>query len=164
VNKQQRVRPTKYDIISGPEGPVLPFEVAASVNFELLSGKWMTLDTNNRADISSATDTAILGWALVGDWTTSSTAGRDVISVNINHDIIGEMPLDAARTEAQLKGYIGETCDIVVTSNIQYADYDASSIDILEIMGYRYYGSASGEQTLLCRVYLANLTTKGGVA
>jgi len=162
--KQQRARRTKYDITHGLTCPTIEFSAAASVNFELLSGRWIVIDTNNRADLAGATDTNIIGWALAGDWTTSSTAGRDDVVVVVNRDIICEMPLDAARTEAQLKGYVGETCDIVVTSNIQYADYDASAIDILEIMGYRYYGSASGEQTLLCRLYLPNVTAKGGVA
>lgn len=161
--KQQGIRPTQYGQIYGPEINI-PFYAAASQNFEPLSGRFVAIDSNNRADIASATDTNIIGWALGGDWTTNSTAGTDIVTVNVAYGAIFEMPLDAARTEAQLKGYIGETCDIVVTSNIQYADYDASSIDILEIMGYRYYGSGSGEQTLLVRLYLPNITTKGGVA
>src|SRR3990167_6973554 len=163
MDKQYRVQPTKYDIIAGPEGPTLPYEAAASVNFENRSGKLVKIDANNRVDLAGATDTNIIGWALVGDVTTSATAGDDLVVVNLGKGIIFEMPLDAARTEAQLKALIGETCDIIVTSNIQYADYDASTYDVLEIMGYRYYGSASGQQTLLCRLYEPNIVTKGGV-
>jgi len=74
------------------------------------------------------------------------------------------MRLDAARTKAQLEAVVGETCDIIVTSNIQYADFDASSDDVLEIVDYRYYGSALGEQTLIVRLYQPNITAKGGVA
>ena len=164
MDKQYRVQPTKYDIIAGPEGPCLPYEAAASLNFENRSGKLVYIDASNQLAIAGATTTNIIGWAIVGDVTTSSTAGDDLVVVNLGKGIIFEMPLNAARTEAQLKALIGETCDIIVTSNIQYANYAASAIDILEIMGYRYYGSASGQQTLLCRLYEPNITAKGGVA
>ena len=160
--RQYGVRPTQYGQVGGPYLNVT-FPVAASVNFELLSGRFMVIDSSNNAEICGATDTNIIGWATAGDWTTSSTAGRSETPVNIAVGATYEMPLDTAHTEAELIAIVGETCDIIVTSNIQYADTDASSIDILEIMDYRYYGSGSGEQTVIVRLYLPNITAKGGV-
>ena len=155
-------RPVKFGQVAGVELNI-DFPVAASVVWKHLGGNFVYLDANNRLAIATPAITAIIGWAQTGDYTASSTAGRDKVAVNIARDAIFEMPIDAARTEAQLQAIVGETCDIIVTSNIQYADFDASAIDVLEIMGYRYYGSASGEQTLLVRLYAPNITTKGGV-
>ena len=162
MGKQQGIRPCQYGQVYGPIVSV-SFPIAASINFEPLSGKFVVIDSNNRVALATATSTNIIGWALAGDWTSNATAGTDTVVVNLAKDAVYELPLDAARTEAQLKALVGETCDIIVTSDIMYADYDASAIDVLEIMDYRYYGSAAGEQTLLCRMYLPNITTKGGV-
>lgn len=161
--RQPGIRPTQYSMVGGPLLDVT-FPVAASQNFNLLSGCFVVVDTNNRIEIAGAAVTNLIGWALTGDFTSSATAGLTEMSVNIALGSLYEMPIDAAKTEAQLKAIVGETCDIIVTSNIQYADLDASSIDILEIMDYRYYGSALGEQTVIVRLYLPNITCKGGVA
>lgn len=135
----------------------------ASVAFKYNGGKFVTQDSNQRIGLSIAGDTKIIGWAEVGEFTTSSTAGQDKVSVNVAKDAVYEMPIDAAQTEAQLKALIGKTCDIIVTNGVQYADYDASSDDVLQIVGYHYYGSDSGEQTLLVRLYQPNLTVSGVV-
>ncbi len=135
----------------------------ASVAFKYLGGKFVTQDANQRVGLSVAADTKIIGWADVGEFTSNSTAGADKVAVNVAKDATYEMPIDITRTEAQLKALIGETCDIIVTGGIQYADIDASSDDVLQIVGYHYYGSGSGEQTVLVRLYQPNLTVSGVV-
>ena len=132
-----------------------------SVAFKYLGGKFVTQDSNQRVGLSVATDTKIIGWADEGEYTSSSTAGNDEATVNIAKDGIFEMPIDAAQTEAALKLLIGETCDIIVTGGIQYADLNASDDDILQIVGYHYFGSALGDQTVLVRLYQPNLTVSG---
>jgi len=154
--------PIKYGYVQGGENN-LPFEVSTSTVFKHKGGSWVVLDSSNQIDIAGATDTNILGWAYTGDLTSDSSE-TPLVTVNVCREAVYEMPLDAARTETQLKALLHETGDIIVTSNIQYFDYDASAIDILEVVGYRYYGSASGEQSVLTRLYLPNLTAKGGVA
>lgn len=153
----------KYGQVAGPSVNI-EFPVAASEVFKHLGGAFVKIDSNNRVAVAGATDTAIIGWAFTGDFTASATAGQTKIAVNTSLDAIYRMRLDAAQTEAQLRGLIGETCDIIVTSNIQYADVDASAVDILFIVGYEYFGSAIGEQTVLVKLYHNNLTVKGGVA
>ncbi len=153
----------KYGQVMGP-CVNLEFPVAASEIFKHLGGAFVKIDANNRVAIAGATDTAIIGWANTGDFTASSTAGQTKVPVNISLDAVYRMRLDAAQTETQLKGLIGETCDMIVTSNIQYADVDASAQDVLLIVGYEYLGSGLGEQTVLVKLYHNNLTVKGGVA
>ena len=152
----------KYGQVQGPETNI-EYEVGASVVFKHLGGAFVQMDANQRVIIAVAGVTDIMGWALTGDFTASATAGNTKVAVNTAVDAVYEMPLDAARTETQLKALVGKTCDIKVTSDIQYADYAASTDDVLHIVGYRYYGSASGEQTLLVKRYAKNLVFAGVV-
>jgi len=152
----------KYGQVAGPIVDVeLP--IAASEVFNHLSGNFVYIDSNNRIALCPAGTTNIIGWAFTGDFTASSTAGQTKVPVNVAKGAIYEIRLDAVQTEAALKGMVGETCDLIIVSEIQYADLDASTDDVLEIMGYRYYGSALGEQTVLVRLYEPNITAKGGV-
>ena len=139
-----------YGQIAGPVWTV-QMPAKASQNFELRSGKFVYSNAGY-ANIAAAGADQIYGYAFIGDKTTGTTDGDDTLTINISTDAIYELPLDAARTEAQLIALVGKTCDIVTTSNIQYADYDAATDNVLMIVGYRYYGSASGEQTLYVRM------------
>ena len=128
----------------------LPISVltGATVAFKNNGGKWVS-GYGGAITLSSATSVAILGWAEVGEFTAAAT---DVITVNIAKDAIYEMPLAAAVTEAALQALVGKACDIVVTGGIQYANYAASTYGPLQIVGYSYYGSAAGEQTVWVRI------------
>ncbi|MBU2346677.1 MAG: hypothetical protein KJ888_21000 [Gammaproteobacteria bacterium] len=112
----------------------------ASVAFKALGGKFVTRDSStNNFKLSVATDTQIWGWAEVdGDMTGYATAAYDFINIIDDLNAIFEMPNDAgntALTAAILKTLIGETCDIKVTNGIQGCDYDASSYDVVKIVG-----------------------------
>ena len=164
AKRQIGVRPTQYGQVGGPYLNVT-FPIAASELFILLSGQFVIVDSNNDIKQANATDTNIIGWALVGDnYTSSSTAGLSETPVNIALGSIYEMPLLVAYTEAQLLAMLWETCDIIISGDGQYANLAASDIDVLEIVDYRYYGAAIGEQTVIVRLYLPNITAKGGVA
>ena len=129
----------------------------AAIAFKNNGGKFVT-GVGNSLALAGAASTALLGWAEVSEFTTATT---DVITVNMAKDAVYEMPIDTAVTEAALQALVGKTCDIIVTSGIQYANHDASAIDILQIVGYGYYGSALGEQTLFVRLYQPNVTVSG---
>ncbi|MBU2346678.1 MAG: hypothetical protein KJ888_21005 [Gammaproteobacteria bacterium] len=114
--------------------------LAASVVFKLLSGKFVTRDSSGNYAISISSDTQIWGWAEVdADWTTSATEAIDKIVIIDDLEAVFEMPNDSgntALTEAIIKTLIGETCDIAEsTTNIQAADYNASSTDVIKIVG-----------------------------
>lgn len=152
----------KFTKVKGPEIN-LPYPVAASTVFKHLSGAFVYLDSNQRIALAGAAQTELLGWAFTGEWTSASTAGQTILGVNISLDAVYCMPLDAARTETQLRSYVGKTCDIITTSNIQYADFDASATDVLQIVGYEYWGSAAGEQGLWVKLNPTKVAATGVV-
>ena len=129
----------------------------AAIAFKGAGGKFVS-GVGNSLVLAVAASTALLGWAEVAEFTTATT---DVITVNMAKDAVYEMPIDTAVTEAALQALIGKTCDIIVTSGIQYADHNASAVDILQIVGYGYYGPNLGEQTLFVRLYQPNVTVSG---
>ena len=139
-----------YGQIAGPLVTVQA-PAAASQNFELKSGKFVYSASGYMTIAASGAD-QIFGYALIGDKTTGSAAGDDTLTVNVSTDAIYELPIDETLTEAELIALVGLACDIVTTSNIQMADVSTGTDNVLMIVGYRYYGSASGEQTVYVRM------------
>jgi hypothetical protein len=127
----------KYDKIRGDSvGVVHNIPVAASQAFKLNSGKFVKL-ASNQADIADSGDSELFGWALVGgDTTSSSVAGATKISVDTSPLSVFELPIDETLTETELAAILGETCDLIVTSDIQYADVGESNEDTIQIVGY----------------------------
>lgn len=127
---------------------------AASQPWQANSGKFVHLATTSRlATLASGKNTLdLVGWAEVGTYSSSSTVGQDVIAVNVAADSVYEMPINATQSETQLKELIGKVCDIETSGNIQYANYDAATDVTLQIVDYKYYGSKTGEQSLLVRL------------
>jgi hypothetical protein len=136
-----------------------PYSVltGAAIAFKNNGGKFVS-GYGGSLVLAVAASTGLLGWAEIGEVTTETT---DIITVNMAKDAVYEMPLDMTRTEAQLKALVGKCCDIIVTAGIQYADVNATVLDILQIVGYHYYGSGSGEQTVLVRLNQAAVTVTG---
>jgi len=125
------------------------FPAATTSAMKAAGGKFVKIDTNGCITLAIASDLAVIGWAQVGEFTF--VAG-DMITVNIAADAVYEMPTDATATEAELKALLGQTCDLKITSGIQQADIGNSTYDQLQIVGYHYFGSGSGEQTVLVRL------------
>lgn len=140
----------------------VPVPAAASQPFQANGGKFVILNSSRHATLASGGNTSdLVGWAEAGTFSSSSTAGADIVSVNMAADSVYEMPINATQTESQLKLLVGKICDIETVSGLQYANYDASTDDTLEIIGYKYYGSGSGEQSLLVRLYARNKSSTG---
>ena len=72
------------------------------------------------------------GWALAGDYTASATAGATKEALDISHFSGYGIPSNSAPAAANL----GETCDLVVASNIQKASISLSTEDVLHIVDY----------------------------
>ena len=125
------------------------FPAATTSAMKAAGGKFVTIDTNGAITLGTASGLTVIGWAQVGEFTF--VAG-DMITVNIAADAVYEMPIDATATEAELKALLGQTCDLKVDTGIQQADIGSSSYDQLQIVGYHYFGSGSGEQTVLVRL------------
>ena len=47
---------------------------------------------------------------------------------------------------------IRKVADLDIISNIQYVDYAVSTHDVVQIVDYRYWGSAAGEQAVVVRI------------
>lgn len=139
-----------YGQIAGPLVTVQA-PAKASQNFELKSGKFVYSDSGYMTIATSGT-AQIFGSALIGDKTTGSSDGNDTLTVNVSTDAIYELPINATKTEAQLIALVGLAADLITTANIQYVDNAAATDNVVMIVGYRYYGSASGEQTLYVRM------------
>jgi len=131
---------------------VIDVEAASSQSFPANGGKIVHMVSGRATVISGGVVADILGWAEVGNMSTSSTAGQDLIPVNTAYDATYEMPINATQTESQLRNLIVKTCDVETVSGVQYANYDASANEVLQIVGYKYYGSGSGEQSLIVRI------------
>jgi hypothetical protein len=74
--------------------------------------------------------------------------------------IYGDGPSGTAITETTLKGYIGKMCDLDVTSDIQSVNPSGTSYNVVQIVGYKYYGAGAGQQTLIVKLVPKNLTTQ----
>jgi len=126
----------KYgEVTTGNSCIVGPFEVAASEVFKDLSGKYVKMDNNRRLALAGSGDTEIVGWALTGEITASSSAGQTKLCVDISTNKVWEIPADDTFTEAELQAMMFKTCDLIVSNNIQYADIGESNEDVIQIVG-----------------------------
>ena len=109
--------------------------VAANQTWKRRSGHFVYL-SSNYVTIADSGTTQLFGVALIGkDWTGSSTAGADVVTVDTHPFHVWEVPARDTFTAANLASYIGDTCDLEVSSNIQYVDNGESSEDTVVIVG-----------------------------
>lgn len=109
--------------------------VAASQAFARRSGHFVKIASGN-VTIADSGDSELFGWALVGKaWTSSSTAAADKVTVVTDPSKVWEIPARDAFTAANLKAYIGDTCDLEINGGIQYADNGESNEDTLVIVG-----------------------------
>jgi hypothetical protein len=133
---------------------VRTISVAASQNFQANGGRFVYLNSSRHAVIASGGNILdLIGWADVGTYSGSTTAGADKVPVNVALGAEYEIPINATRTEAQLIALVGKVCDLETSSGVQYANYDAATDKTIQIVGYKYYGSGTGEQSLLVRLY-----------
>ena len=159
-------RPLIYGQVAGSQA-MIDMPIGASEYFYNLSGHFVKPDGSGRMEIAGATDVNIIGWMERGiEGICSTTEGLDVGGVNVAKDAVYEIravgTAGAAVTEATLKAAIGETCDIqMVDTYYQCASLVASAVDILLIVGYRYYGSAAGQQSALVMINWGKVVNTG---
>lgn len=145
----------KYGRVYGPVVEVPDWPIAASVVFSNRGGKFVIVDANNRIDRAGATDQAIIGWLNIGTGTgttvtSSSTAGQSKGPVNISHLSVYRMPTDSDPANTR-----GETADLIVTSNVQYVNPDASAVDIVQILDLD-----TADDTVDVRLWTPNVTSR----
>lgn len=126
----------KYGYLRGPRVFINSWPIAASQVIVDRGGKFVKLDSNDRIDIGDSGDTQIEGWlehptgqGLNAGFTTSSTAGADTGTVDVSELSLYRVPADADPANTR-----GETCDLIVTSSVQYADVGESNEDVIQIL------------------------------
>ena len=122
----------KYGYLYGPRCITPAWPLAASVVFKNTGGKFCDLDSSNRLTIAVAGQTDIKGWALAGEYTASATAGASTEALDISHFSVYGIPSDTAPAA----GNLGESCDLVVASDVQKASISLSSEDVIHIIDY----------------------------
>lgn len=154
-------KPVGYGQVSGGKA-VYDFPAGASVSIRPESGKWMCMTSSYAYLVGTSSNSNIIGYAEIGGtFSTAATAGNDLVPVNTDRSAVVEMPIlpsVGSYTETNLKARLMMHCDINLSTNgIQYADTATSTLNQIQIVGYKYYGSALGEQTVLVRLAVTGL-------
>jgi len=155
-------RPVSYGQVSGSNF-ASPFLNSANLSFVARSGKFVALSASYIGLAGAASVTDIVGWALSGETSYSATAGKDEISVITDRNAVFEMPISNTMTRTELQARVGLTCDLYLTGGKQYASPTSSTYDQLQIVGYKYYGSGDGEQSVLVKLRPCTPTQTGVV-
>ena len=109
--------------------------LAASQAFKCRSGHFVYL-TRGVITIADSGDGEIWGWGLVGkDWTCSAVSAADKITVCTDPYKVWEVPARDTFTAANLAAYLGDTCDLEISSDIQYVDNGESNEDVVVVVG-----------------------------
>ena len=126
----------KYGYLRGPRVVIKAWPIAASQVINDRGGKFIKLDANDRIDMADSGDGQIEGWlespsgqGLSAGFTTSATAGADSGEVDVSELSIYRVPADADPANTR-----GETCDLIITSDVQYADVGESNEDVIQIL------------------------------
>ena len=134
------------------------FPVGASEVFKKKGGGFVIEDASGRVEIATAAATNIIGAALLfEDLTASATEGGTTVQVDLDLSGIYELPVSGT----YLATMRGKTCDIIITSNVQYANVAATAIDILEIVDAGFTNAAGTITTVLVKLFQKNLTRTG---
>lgn len=121
----------KYDWIrGGKEGFIAP--IGASEVIKAQSGRFVTNDGSGRFEICGAASTTIDGFLDCEEFTASSTEGEDERKCINDLTAVFRIPINSGTYVSTM---LGETCDLSVSSNIQGAALDASSRDLVKIVG-----------------------------
>lgn len=109
----------------------VPVALAASQTFVAASGKFVYLAAG-LATIADDGANEIFGHATIEAGVTSSTAGKQIVSVIVDPSAIFRVPVAAGTYVVAMKG---KTCDILIDANgIQGADLSASADDVLIVV------------------------------
>lgn len=157
-------RPPVFGLVDGRPIKV-NYPAGASETYANNSGKWMTRDANQgRVTLALTASTELMGWGMVGPISTNATDEVTKIDIDVALETLYEMPIDAAQTGAALLDLMWETCDIVCAgvTSVQYADLDASATDVLQLIDFRVYESASSaNNTVVVRRTLSKIGASG---
>ena len=109
--------------------------VGASEVFTNTGGKFCWFDTSRRLEVAGDGNNPdsgafIAGWVEEGAFTASSTEGATKVTLDVSCQSVYRIPANAAVTAA----YRLKSCDLVTTSNVQYANVSTATEKYLIIV------------------------------
>ena len=154
-------RPVSYGQAYGARA-LTQIGAAASKSFRSEGGRFVYKNALGHIMIASNNAENLFGWCETsGTFSSSSTAGDTVVAVNVATDAAYEMPIVSAITESTARGLIGKGTALEIISDVQYVNYDDSTTQMVEVIGYKYYGSEVGGQSLIVKMYPKNQSVTG---
>ena len=149
----------EYGKRAGGNGLVFSWPVGASEVFKRQGGGFVTIDANGRAEIAIAGDLDIIGYALLNvDRTASATEGGDTVRVDLSHESVYEVPINAGTWADTM---LGKLCDISVVAGIQGVDLGASGENVVQLINKGTTNKAGTVVSVLCRLHARTLVPAG---
>lgn len=121
----------KYGQVAGGE-VMIEAQWGASEVIKAASGKFVQTDDSGYLEIADSGDDQLVGWAEHREETTNSTDGVTKTQLNVALDAVYKIPIGGAVTLTRAMFY--DSCDLLVASNIQAADFTTNE-DIIIIVG-----------------------------
>jgi len=144
-------KPLKMSLVYGPSsGFNLP--MGASKTKGAQSGSFAKKDASGDGDYAGDTDAELVGWVNSPSETTGTTAGDTVYWCYNSPDARFLMPLrydNATYTVNYAESLRGETTDLIVISNVQYANPTTSSEDTVVIYDGKPASSATANDSFV---------------
>ncbi len=128
---------TKFGHVKGSKGAEA-WPVGASEVFKSQSARFVKNDGSGRIEIAGASDDYIVGHAESGDKTASATEGADKLNVISALDGVFRIPFiydGSSYTTNYSDALLGTVVDLVVVSDVQYADLGVTTKGHLRVVG-----------------------------
>ncbi len=146
---------SKYGWIRGGKAS-FPLPMGASEVLRGKSGRFVKRDTSGRGEIAGDGHTQLIGYVEGGDETCSSSEGGTVKNCINDVGATFRIPFfydGVTWTRNYSVALIGETCDLLVKNQIQYANITDSSEDTLVIVGGKAASAAVADGAVADVVY-----------
>ena len=135
------------------------FPVGASEIFKQAGSSFVIDDASGRIEIAAAGETNIIGAALLNaDLTASATEGATKAEVDMSYESVYEVPIITGIWADTMRG---KTCDLVVSSDKQGVDLEASGEDVVQLIDKATTNPAGTVVSVLVRLVPAKLTYTG---
>jgi len=120
--------------------------MGASEVIKAKSGRFVVNDGSGRGEIAGDGDTELMGFVEGSDQTCSSTEGNTVLNCIDDLTAVFRIPVkydDSTYDRNYSSALVGETCDLITISDIQYANLSTSTEDTIIIVGGKACSSST---------------------
>jgi len=115
------------------ETKIVNLPCSASLAFTNQGGKWVDYDGSKDLQLATSASTTLVGWAKVGEFTASSTAGATRVDVDQSLDSSYWMKADAAVTESLVQSIAGLTTDAAGNQIVDVTSPAQNTLTIMEV-------------------------------